>query len=338
MKKLVLIYGPTAVGKTSFALELAHKALDLVDHQTGKKKYTGVDIISADSRQIYRGLEVLTGADVPEGFEQVRTEKKSANIFSHFEKDKIRFHGVSIINPEEEWSVAHFKNFAIQIIEQAFKKNRLPIIVGGTSLYINHLFNRDQDLYVRPQKRIRTKADGMTVEELQNWLKSLNPEKLSQMNHSDVNNPRRLVRAIEISLGEPDTKDVLSLSANINHTKIALCFSSDPNENLTRISEKITKRVEERFDAGAVDEVKKLNDICNSKFDQESSWDEPQVCSTLGVRDIQEFLDGNIDRQQCIEAWSLHELQYARRQMVWLKKEQDLVWLDDSSKSSYTFT
>lgn len=338
MKKLFSIYGPTAVGKTSFTLQLAQKALGLVDSQTGKKKYTGVDIISADSRQVYRGLEVLTGADVPEGFEQIRIEKKSADNFPYFEKDNVRLHGVSIINPTDEWSVAHFKNFAIKIIKQAFENNRLPIIVGGTSLYINHLFNRDENLYVRPVEEVRAKAESKSVEELQEWLKSVNPEKISQMNNSDINNPRRLVRAIEISLGEPDSEEVLNLPTEINHTKIALRHSSDPEENLEWISEKIYKRVEERLENGAVDEVKKLSSICDSGPAKANSWDEPQVCSTLGVRDIQEFVDGKIDQQHCIEAWALHELQYAKRQIVWLKKEQDLVWLDDSSKSSYTFT
>ena len=105
-KTLISIYGPTAVGKTNFALKLAYQVLGQKNERLGGINFKGVDIISADSRQIYRGLEVLTGADIPEGFEQKN---------QYFEKDKVRIHGVSIIELHEEWSVAHFKNFAIKI-------------------------------------------------------------------------------------------------------------------------------------------------------------------------------------------------------------------------------
>lgn len=308
-KNLISILGPTAVGKTSFALKLARQALELVGKGEigikGEKLFSGVDLISADSRQVYKGLEILSGADVPESL-----------------PDKIRIHGVSILNLTDEWSVTHFKNFAINIIDNSFVNNRLPIIVGGTSLYIKHLFNRDDNLYVKPSEEIRAKASSMSVDELQKWLKSISDEKYSSMNNSDVNNPRRLVRAIEILLGEPEVEKIKNLPDGVSNLKIGLI------SDLDTISKKIEKRVVERFENGAIDEVKKLNKICG-----ESNF---QACTTLGSSDISSYLKKEIIKRQCLENWALHEFQYAKSQMTWLKQESGVIWLDDLAKSSYT--
>jgi tRNA dimethylallyltransferase len=321
MESLLLILGPTAVGKTSFALKLADQALEL--------GFTGVDLISADSRQVYRGLEVLSGADVPEGFVSIENQ-------DFFEKNTTHLHGVSILDLTEEWSVAHFKNFAIKIIKSSFANNRLPIIVGGTNLYIKHLFNTDENLYVQPIDEVREKAKNMPVKELQDWLETINPKKLSEMNNSDINNPRRLVRAIEISLGKPEVGKVLNLPKEIKTIKIGLSADSDKDVNLKKILQRIEKRVSKRFENGAILEVEKLHEICSDGGQSLSTDQDLTVCSTLGANDISSYLRKEIDQKKCLENWSLHEFQYAKRQLVWLKKELEVIWLDDSTKSSYT--
>ncbi len=335
MNTLVSILGPTATGKTSFALKLAEQALSIkikAGENAGKKLFTGVDLISADSRQIYKGLEILSGADVPDSFKTVLSNKASeqntdvlrADVFPYFEHQNIRLHGVSIIDISDEWSVAHFKNFAINIIIDSFANKRLPIIVGGTTLYINHLFNKDNNLYVKPIAEVRSKASQMKIQELQEWLWSINPEKLVQMNNSDVNNSRRLVRAIEISIEKPELGKVINLPKSMNNLKIGL------KSGLAEILEKINKRVAQRFDNGAVDEVKKLN-IFSPSISSISS-------TILGASDINSYLQNEIDQKHCQENWALHEFQYAKRQLVWLKKEKDIFWLDDLAKCSYTFS
>ena len=335
MKTLISILGPTAAGKTSFALKLAEQALELKNPTTNIAVFSGVDLISADSRQIYKGLEILSGADVPESFKQVFPNNKNRQWklleFPFFEKigigtnnakSTVCFHGVSILDLTDEWSLAHFKNFAINITKNSFANNRLPIIVGGTNLYIKHLFNLDDNLYISPISEVRDKAKNMQVKELQHWLKSISPEKLSKMNNSDVNNPRRLVRAIEISVGKSEVDKVLNLPDGIRNFKIGLI--SDLDSILT----KINKRVIDRFENGAINEVEKLNKICEKN--------NLGVCSTLGVSDINSYLGKEIDQKECLENWVLHEFQYAKRQLVWLKKERDVIWLDDLAKSSYT--
>lgn len=313
MNNLISVLGPTATGKTSFALTLAQQAL--------KMNFSGVDIISADSRQVYQGLEVLSGADIPAGF-----KKKSENLdkkqFPFFENEKISIHGVSILKFDDDWSVAHFKNFAIEIINNSFKENRLPIIVGGTALYHDHIFNRDSSLYVEPNKEVREKASSMTVTDIQEWLKKLDSSKLASMNNSDINNKRRLVRAIEILLGKPEKKKILNLPKNVNNLKICLSLG------LEEIYQKIKDRVVERLKNNVVSEVKNLNMICQNK--------NFPSCTSLGVSDINSFINQEIDEETCIKNWALHEFQYAKRQLVWLKKEQQIVWLDDLQKYSYT--
>ncbi|MBU0975038.1 hypothetical protein KKD03_05050 [Patescibacteria group bacterium] len=341
MNTLVSVLGPTATGKTSFALKLAEQALSIesiTGKNSGKKLFSGVDLISADSRQIYRGLEILSGADVPNEFKKVLPNKEDEqnidafmiDVFPYFENKNIRLHGVSIIGLNDEWSVAHFKNFAINIINNSFADNRLPIIVGGTTLYINHLFNKDNNLYVKPITEVRNKASQMTVQELQEWLRSVNPEKLVQMNNSDINNSRRLVRAIEISIGKPELEKIMNLPDDINNIKIGL------TTDLEKISEKINKRVFERFNNVVVDEVKNLHSTCPT-----SSINSPNFSTSstiLGASDISSYLNNEIDQEKCLENWALHEFQYAKRQLMWLKKEKNIIWLDDSAKYSYTLS
>lgn len=340
MNTLISVLGPTATGKTAFALSLADQALLLEGkhgENSGKKLFNGVDLISADSRQVYQGLEVLSGTDVPRDFIKIppNAEVSMKNIsFPFYEKklsdlnSSVRLHGISILNLVDEWSVAHFKNFAVEIINDSFKNNRLPIIVGGTNLYINNLFNLDNNLYIKPDFDIRNKANNMTIRELQEWLESVNAQKLSQMNNSDINNARRLVRAIEIFLGRPELDKVMNLPKGVNTLKFGLV------SDLETINLKIKKRVVERFKSGAIDEVKKLSSICGD----ESSNTDMLACSTLGASDIRDFIDHEIDEDQCLENWALHEFQYAKRQLVWLKKENDVVWLDDLTKYRYTLS
>lgn len=318
-KKIVSIVGPTASGKTSFALKVASDVLQ------GKRKYnyTGVDLISVDSRQVYKGLEILTGADVPENFEKVTADSTyDFDFFKHKNLDVI-LHGVSIIELNQEWSVAHFKNFATKIILQSFEQNRLPILIGGTGLYHQHLFNTDENLFVPPNQEIREKAHNMSVQELQQWLLETDKEKLESMNNSDMNNPRRLTRAIEILAGIPETIDVESLPTEVERVTFGM------QEKLEELESKIKERVIQRFDQGAVSEVERLLQVCKTN--------NFPVCSTLGVSDIRDFLDGKVSEEVCKDNWALHEFQYAKRQLTWFNKQQDIIWLDSVQKKQYNF-
>jgi tRNA dimethylallyltransferase len=335
MKKIISVVGSTASGKTSLALKIASYILqpnpylkqnlntectNVLDRLIPNENFSGIDLISVDSRQVYKGLEVLSGADVPDNFKLVESESEfgiESSIFKHTKLD-ICLHGVSIINFNQDWSVAHFKDFATKIIVNSFKNNRLPILVGGTGLYHEHLFKLDNNLYVPPNYELREKAKNLSLVDLQNWLEEVNSEKLKKMNNSDINNPRRLIRAIEISVGVPDLKEDVNFE-ELKHNEFEIeKFGIDLN--LEKIEQKIKLRVDQRFNDGAVEEVKGLLKECAVK-------DLP-VCSTLGVNDISEFLDSKTTQIQCKENWALHEFQYAKRQLTWFKKQIDIIWLD----------
>lgn len=298
MKKIISVVGPTASGKTSYALKLAEEKLDSDD-------YSGIDLISVDSRQVYRELEVLSGADIPDDF--IKLDKDGFLPYFIHNKLNITLHGVGILNLEDEWSVAHFRDFATKIILSSFENNRLPILVGGTGLYHQHLFNKDENLYVPPNDELREKAKKMSIEDLQDWLKGVNAEKLESMNNSDINNPRRLIRAIEITLGQPEMKTQISLPEGIKVEKVFIDIDLD------EAKEKILQRVKERFSSGAVEEVENLLEVCKEK-------DLP-ICSTLGVSDLSDYISGKIKKEDCIKNWALHEYQYAKRQLTWFKKQ-----------------
>ncbi|MDZ7586852.1 MAG: isopentenyl transferase family protein, partial [Patescibacteria group bacterium] len=156
MKKILIICGPTATGKTKLAVTLA-------------KKFSG-EIISADSRQIYQGMDIVTGKDLPAA--------KQAGI---------TIYGYDLIKPDEEFSVAHFVKYAHDLINQI----RFPIIVGGTGLYLNSLINPPPTLTIPPNWQLRKKLEKKSAVQLQKALMKINPIRFNQMNHSDQLNPRR---------------------------------------------------------------------------------------------------------------------------------------------------
>jgi tRNA dimethylallyltransferase len=343
-KNILSVVGPTAVGKTGFTLRLAEKILtknsyELIFNNSQLKilsdildqDYSGVDIISADSRQVYKGLKILTGADLPTGYKlsektnQLSLEKID---YSYYQKDKIRIHGVAIIEPSQEWSLAHFKTFATKIVKNSWNNNRLPIVVGGTGLYHQNFVSDDDKYFIPPDEKLRLKAKNMSLVQLQNLLKKINIQKYDLMNNSDQNNPRRLIRTIEISQSNVKNLNLTRLPKNFTYKIIYL------SDDLENIEKKISERVVERFNNGAVDEVKNLLNVSRKKSEQHLETSKTQdstaiisdglpAFTTLGVSEIAQYLSGKITQEECLKLWTLHEFQYAKRQLTWWKKEID---------------
>lgn len=292
MKKLVSIVGPTATGKTSLALWLSERLI-------AEQKIAGVDLISADSRQVYRELPIISGADIPD------------NV-----PEQITIHGVGIINVDEEWSVAHFRNWALPIIEQSITAGHLPIIVGGTGLYHRHLFNLELAEQPGPDLKLRAELQILSVEALQSRLGQLSAERLVAMNDSDRQNPRRLVRAIEQVTNKRELLPIIVQQSLPNFKR----FTIGLTDSLDHLEQKIAQRVAERWQQGAVDEVKKVMEKLES-----TALDLPGLSAT-GVKEIGQYLDGQSTEEHAKQAWILREFQYAKRQLTWWKKESEVKW------------
>jgi tRNA dimethylallyltransferase len=333
--QIISIVGPTATGKTDLALFLAEELLSWgnegkdsdisIDIANIKPSISGINIISADSRQVYQGLEISTGADIPENFEAVEPQKHQTNTYPYFTdpQHNINIHGVSIINPNQDWSLAHFVKMAQQIIQKGIEDNYLTIVVGGTSLYHSRLFDNNLDIKIKPNPKIRNKAEKMTLAELQNWLRKINPSKLSQMNQSDINNPRRLIRTIEIGLSPKNINNEKKEAQKFDFTDIQQLMIG-LKINLKILEAKIKSRVKKRWEKGSEDEIQKAI----TRFPQP---DLPAMSAT-GVKEIADYLMHKTDQKKLLELWALHEYQYAKRQITWWKKYPQVEWFDATDK------
>src|SRR3989344_1102266 len=176
-KQLLVILGPTATGKTDLAISLA-------------KKFNG-ELVSCDSRQVYMGLDIGTGK-LPGGRWKMEDGKWIVNGIS--------IHLYDVVDPKTQYSVAHFVKDAGRVIENIRKRGKLPIIVGGTGLYLKALLYGLSNLAVPADKSLRKKLEKLSREDLQIKLQKISPEKWKSLNYSDRQNPRRLVRAIELEI------------------------------------------------------------------------------------------------------------------------------------------
>ena len=184
--KILVICGPTATGKTRFGLDLA-------------KKLNG-EIVSADSRQVYTGRNIVTGKDLPKNIQcSVSNIQWRDRYLKYYEIGGIKIWLYDIVEQGEEFSVALWRECAQLVIEDIRQRGGLPIVVGGTGLYIKSLTQNLADISVSRNLKLRQELQGKNVNYLFNYLKQRDPVRAQNLNESDRRNPRRLVRAIEIA-------------------------------------------------------------------------------------------------------------------------------------------
>ena len=297
--QIISIVGATATGKTALALELAAALLE-------QKIFKQVHLLSADSRQVYVGLENLTGADVTPNF----VASKSANFSHPFfqnQDQNIFLHGVSIIEPNQEWSAAHFRQLFQEIASQLSEK-ALLVVVGGTGFYQKQLATPAASLGVPQNQTLRQKLETLSAAQLQIQLQLIDPNKLTAMNNSDRHNPRRLVRAIELSDIKQSTP-APTKTANPHHPIFYLQIDKLEREA------KIKARVEQRFAAAHQEVASLLQQKTTSSL----------AATSTGFHELTQLIRGETDRTTCQKLWQLAEIQYAKRQDTWWKKQQDLI-------------
>ncbi|MEK7538257.1 MAG: tRNA (adenosine(37)-N6)-dimethylallyltransferase MiaA [Patescibacteria group bacterium] len=276
--KLIVILGPTASGKSDLAVEIA-------------RRVSG-EVISADSRQVYRGLDIGTG----------KITKKEMNGVPH--------HLLDVANPKRTMSVVQYESLATCAIKDIFKRGKVPIICGGTGLYIDAVLTTASFPEVPPNIALRRKLEKLSVDKLFKQLQKLDPVRAKTI---DARNPRRLVRAIEIAgkLGSVPVRPPILERYNALYIGLTL-----PQEKL---SERIHVRLLARMRRGMVAEAKRLHA-------QGLSWKRMESLG-LEYRFLAQFLQNKISKGEMIELLNIAIRQYAKRQMVWFKRNKNIKWV-----------
>jgi len=301
MEKLLVICGPTSTGKTSLALKLA-------------KELNG-EIVSADSRQVYIGMDIGTGKDLP-----VNSKLKSQNskLGPCYETEGVKIWGYDLIDPRREFSVAQYLKIAHHIIDDVSGRGKLPILVGGTGLYIKAVIDGIQTADVPRNNKVRKNLEGKSVNELYENLSQLDSLKAGSLNASDKKNPRRLIRAIEVAQYQITKKAVSAVHHTIGGGFEVLYIGlTAPQEFLDA---RIEKRVKDRIDLGIKKEVEKL-------LRSGVKW-EDQSMMAIGYGIWRDYFEGGVTEEEITSEWARGEKRYAKRQMVWFRKEGKINWFD----------
>jgi tRNA dimethylallyltransferase len=280
---VVVILGPTAVGKSDLAVNIA-------------KEIDG-EIISADSRQVYKGLDIGTGKI---------TEKEMLGI-KHYVLD--------VADPNKRYSVIDFKNDAESAISEIVKKGKIPIIVGGTGFYIQNLIDDISLPNVKPNEELRKQLEVKNNDELFEILSNLDSERVGTI---DKNNKRKLIRAIEIAseIGEVPKINTLENISKYNALFIGLNLPSD------ELKKRIYKRLEKRINEGMIDEVINLNKngLSFERMDELG----------LEYRYIAMYLKNILSLEEMKEKLKTEIWHYAKRQLTWFKRDKRINWFEPS--------
>jgi len=289
LPKLVVLLGPTASGKTGWSLQIA-------------KQFQG-EIISADSRQIYKKMDI--GTAKPLG------EWRWNGVRKTFFVDDIPHHLVDFIEPGEYFNVAEFRDRAIKYCKLAYKQNRLPIIVGGTGLYISALIDNWSIPRVPPNRKLRHSLQEKDEQELLALLQNLDP--LTAQN-IDSHNKRRIIRALEVCIltGEP-----FSRQRKIGETLFTVLQIGVEVER-SILYQRIEERTDTMMKLGLLKEVELL---ARKKY----GWNLPSM-NGIGYREFKEYFEKKITLDQAIAKLKRHTKQFARRQITWFRHDSRIQW------------
>jgi tRNA dimethylallyltransferase len=282
--KIIAIVGATASGKTALSLALA-------------KQFSG-EIISADSRQIYRGLDIGT-----------------AKITSE-EMGGVPHHLIDVVNVDQSFSAHDFSTLATSAITDITSRGNLPIIVGGTFFYLDQLRGQSGKAPVPPNPKLRAELEALTLPELKSRLEAFNPTLFSNI---DIQNPRRIMRALEIleTLGYiPEAEKIIS-----PYDWLIIGLQTDKET----LRERYRQRAEDWLKIGFLDEIK---DLIAQKV-SEKRLAEIGFEYTLGLA----LLNKEITKTEFIDCFEQKNWQYAKRQLTWLKRDQTINWFKSDQPS-----
>ena len=289
--KVIVICGPTASGKTALSIELA-------------KKING-EIVSCDSMQIYKDMDIGTAKPTIE------------------EMQGINHYMLDFVSPDERYSVADYKKQAKQAIREIIEKGKVPIVVGGTGLYVDSLIyeieyqNIEFDEKYRKQLEERSEKEGLEV--LYNEAKKIDPEAITKISQNDK---KRILRILEIynATGKNKTeqeKESRKNEVEFDYKVYAISWDRE------KLYDRINQRVDIMIAQGLIEEVQKIYSKYN-KF--------PTAMQGLGYKEVLEYLEGKCNKQEMIDKIKQETRRYAKRQLTWFRKNKQTIWLDGQEK------
>ncbi len=299
--KIIVILGPTASGKTKLAVKLA-------------EEFNG-EIVSADSRQVYRGMDIGTGKDLRE-------------------YKNVLYHMIDVADPSEEFSLAHYQKLAYSAIDDVLQRGKLPIIVGGSGLYLQAVVDGYELSSAKPDLGLREELEKKTVDDLYCELLKINHDFAEKINNSDRNNKRRLIRYIEIGTTNvnANNKDGSRINTDLKtdlyksgttgrYEALILGLSLSKEELHERIYKRIIDRLENEDMMGEVDRL----------HDKGVSWKRLESFG-LEYKFLSWHLQEKIDYNEMVEQLFLKTKQFAKRQMTWFKRWEkqgtEINWVD----------
>ena len=289
-----VIVGPTAVGKTKYAVQIA-------------RKLNG-EIVSADSMQIYRFMDI--GSAKP-------TEEEQAAA---------RHHLVDAVDPREPFSVAQYRHMAKECIEDIFQRDKLPVISGGTGLYVNALIY-DMDFSAPPadleqREKYRKTAEEKGPQYLHDILNDIDPDAAARIH---PNNVRKVIRAIEAA---KSGEKIPSFETSFLSTSDYRCILIGLQRDRAELYDRINRRVDQMISDGLEDEIRSLMSMGLSSSDISMKG--------IGYKEMIDAMNGRITMEEAAELIKRNSRRYAKRQMTWFRRYPDIRWFDLSENSEMT--
>lgn len=302
MDTIVYIVGPTGSGKTNLATHLA-------------KSFSG-NLISADSIQVYKGLDIVSGKDIDQDSQFIEhTKIKSLSIGTHTISGVLTYL-LDIVDPSYLFHVSDYYRCAHEAVKIVRKSGNFPMVVGGTTLYINSLLHPIATIDIPANLQLREKLESNTLEELRITLEKLSPAQYNSLNNSELGNRRRIIRKIEIA----SDSSIQTHQHAIPQKAIVIGLYCSKEE----LNKRIDERVEQRILYGGFEEVEGL-------FKKYSVLS-PQVKSANGYKQLFSYFKGEYSKEESIKRWKYSEYRHAKNQMTYFKKYASAQWFDVEKK------
>ena len=288
MKKplVIVVAGPTASGKTSLAIEIA-------------KRFDG-EIVSADSMQIYKNMDIATAKP---------TEKEMAEVKHHL---------IGFVDCNDEYSVAMYKNDALSAIRDILSRGKLPVVCGGTGLYIDTLVKNTKFFdYEKSDVRseLEKTADEKGIEHLFDKLKEIDPETADRLH---LNDRKRIIRALEVYLSTGKTITEQDKLSHLEESEFDWCVIGLTACDRQFLYERINKRVDIMLESGLLREAEEF-------FSGEYSSTAKQA---IGYKELKPYFDGLVSLEEAVEKLKMETRRYAKRQLTWFRRNEKINWIE----------